>query len=196
MARRPKKQKAPKATPQRPVNYLLISPLDNGHEPEPYKLLKEVRAMHHGDTQGARVALAWRLRDAKPDKDGHMVLGKCVKSSDLTKEFMDYDFVIVLNKVIWDDQEFDRKKKVALLDHELCHIAPDYDGKTGEHKRDERNRLLFRVRKHEIEEFVGVVERHGCYKHDLELFAKTILRNREPSLFQSNPPAEGKPLLQ
>ena len=186
-----KREPKPKQPKLKSVNYKIIHPIDGNHEPEPYKILREVRAMHHGDTTQARVALAWRLRD-KPDKDGHIVLGKCVKCSDLSREFADWDFIIVLNETVWNDIEFDKKKKIALVDHEMMHIAPDYDEETGEHKQDERGRFLFRVRKHSIEEFTEIVGRHGCYKSDLEQFARTLLRNREPSLFPPEQVAKTK----
>lgn len=73
-----------------------------GIVPEPYKLLQEVRALHHGDTKEARIALAWKLRTAA-DKDGRIVLGKCIKVSDLHREFADYDFIITLNKEFWEE---------------------------------------------------------------------------------------------
>jgi hypothetical protein len=58
--------------------------------------------------------------------------------------------------------------------------ACDKDGKPRE---DERGRPVWRVRKHDIEEFREVVERHGCYKSDLEAFVKAALEARETPLF-------------
>jgi hypothetical protein len=184
---RPRKGRAPKGPAIKAVNYRIIPPLDGDHEPEPYKLLTQAREKWHKDTSEARIALAWKLRE-KADKDGHLVLGRCVKCSDLNREFAEYDFIIVLNKDVWNAKEFDKKKKMALLDHEMCHVGPNLDVETGEHKRDDKGRLLFRTVKHQIEEFIDVVDRHGVYKSDLELFAKTLLRNREPLLFANVPP--------
>lgn len=162
------------------INYELIE-LDR----EPYKLLAEVRNRWHGELSEARIALAWRLA-LKPDKDGHLVLGKCVKISDLQKEMADWDFVIVLNKEVWNSIEFTKEKRIALLDHELCHAAHAEDTTTGELKYDERDRPVFRVRKHDLEEFNAVVKRHGLYKRDLEAFAQVILdKQRAPLLDQT-----------
>ncbi len=56
------------------VNFDLIE------EPsEPYDILRQMRA-HHGDIEEAMIALALR-KNLNPDKDGHLVLGKCVKTS-------------------------------------------------------------------------------------------------------------------
>jgi hypothetical protein len=154
---------------QRKANYTLI--------PEgtaPYKLLIEARRKWHRTLDEARIALAWRTR-LKSDKDGHLVLGKCIKVSDLQKEFAEYDFIILLNKEVWDAVDFAREKQLALLDHELCHAAPVLD-KFGGDVKDERGRRVWRMRKHDIEEFRSVVEHHGTYKRDLEAFAKALLK--------------------
>jgi Putative phage metallopeptidase len=172
------------------INFLIIPEQDaQGIAPEAYKILKEVRDRDHGDTKASRIALAWRLR-LKPDPDGRLELGKCIKVSDLYREYADYDFIITLNKEVWEDERFIREKKLALLDHEMCHTAPVYDAETGEHKADERGRFLFRIRRHSIEEFHEIVHRHGCYKADLEAFAQIILEKKKTaSLFPVTSPA-------
>lgn len=64
------------------------------------------------------------------------------------------------------------------MDHELCHAAPAYDEDTGEQKVDAADRLVWRVRRHDIEEFRSVVTHHGCYKADLEKFADALLKKQ------------------
>lgn len=164
----------------KPVNYELIA---EDPKAEHYKLLSEAREKWHSELHEARVALAWR-KNQKPDKDGHLVLGKCQKVTDLMKEFAEYDFVIVLNYDVWNDPEFSKQMKLALLDHELCHAAIMEDG--GEHKYDERDRPVFRIRKHDVEEFYAVVHRHGTYKRDLEKFAELLLQNQRQPLLRGN----------
>jgi hypothetical protein len=51
---------------------------------------------------------------------------------------------------------------------------------TGEPAYDERGRLVYRTRKHDIEEFAVIVERYGCYKRDLEQFAAALRRSGPP----------------
>ncbi len=159
------------------INFELIDDLES----EPYKILQQMRK-HHRDIGEAAIALAWNKR-LKPDKDGHLVLGKCVKVSDLQKEFAAYDFIILLNQETWNDSEFTEEKKRALIDHELCHAAP-FEDEEGV-RYDERNRAVFRVRKHDIEEFRCIVERHGCYKRDLEAFAESLLKRRRTPLLDT-----------
>jgi hypothetical protein len=164
------------------VNYELI-PETNSKQNEPYRLLDEVRKQWHGETISAKVALAWRNHTAA-DQDGRLVLGKCIRVTDLNKEFAAYDFIIVLNREVWGDIRFAREKKTALLDHEMCHAAGAFD-EDGEPIRDDRNRRVWRSRKHDIEEFRDVVARHGCYKKDLEDFAQALLEKQASPLFDS-----------
>jgi hypothetical protein len=163
------------------INFELITDMNS----EPYRVLAAVRKEHHSDLHKARIALAWR-KGFKPDTDGHLVLGKCVKAPDLQRELVDWDFVILLNREVWMDQGWPIEKKRALLDHELCHAARAED-EYGAQKEDERGRLVWRIRKHDIEEFQEVVTRHGCYKRDLENFARALLKSKNTqSLFDGN----------
>lgn len=180
---------AERKTPKpKAVNFELIPDMDNGHEPEPYRILREIRDKHHKELEYASIALAWR-KSLKPDKDGHLILGKCIKASDLAKEFAPFDFIILLNREVWRDMDFTVAKKRALVDHELCHAATSID-KWGEQKYDERGRPVYRVRKHDIEEFRAIVERHGVYKRDLELFAEALLKKRSMPLLGEMEKAE------
>jgi putative metallopeptidase len=165
----------PKARKPKPVNYDLIP--DNN---EAYKLLDTVRDKWHEDMYGAKIALAYRKR-LKRDKDGFLMLGRCVKVSDLQKEFIPFDFIIVLNREVWTDISFDKKRKLALLDHEMCHASLSLD-RDLERTTDEKGRTVYRTRRHDIEEFRSVVEHHGCYKADLEKFAESLLKKRNTPL--------------
>ncbi len=165
------------------VNFLLIPEQDGkGNTPEPYKILNDVRSLHHGDTRAARIAMAWRLKTSA-DKDGKIILGKCVKVSDLYREFADYDFIIVLNREFWEEPTVTREQRIALLDHEMTHVAPSYNGETGEHEVDERGRYLFRVRDHDFADFNDIIQRHGIWKRDLTRLAELLREKRKAPLF-------------
>lgn len=159
--------------------------LNPEHNQEPFALLQKMRAAHHPDTSSASIALAWML-ETKCDADGRLVLGKCVRTTDLQREFAAYDFVILLNKEVWESYEFTEDKKCALLDHELMHAAEAVDSE-GSAKWDSKGRRVWRIRKHDIEEFHDVVRRHGCYKRDLQQFAEAILKKRGNPLFVMQP---------
>jgi hypothetical protein len=163
------------------ILFELIKPEDVYLSGQPYELLSEIRAEHHFDTAEANIALAWK-KGTKPDADGRLCLGRCVKASDLQRELVDYDFVIVLNKEVWEDPEFSREKRLALLDHEMCHAARAVDDE-GVKKIDSKGRPVYRVRGHDIEEFHEIVDRHGIWKGDLEKFAKVLEARRKSPLF-------------
>ena len=172
MARGRRGSKKP-AQPKR-IAYKLIDPKTDAGKPM-YALLKELVYEHHSEVKDARFALAWN-RAWKPDTDGRVILGKCKKASDLDRELAAFDFVIILRKDFWEDPSVTDAQRAALMDHELCHASVRCDKNSGEPMVDERNRLIYRIRKHDIEEFADIVERHGTYKRDLELFAQALRR--------------------
>jgi hypothetical protein len=148
---------------------------------EPWNVLTEARNEWHSDLDDAEIAVAWEAK-ITADMDGHIKLGKCVKVTELYREFADFNFIIVLNRDVWNSPDFGHDKKLALMDHELCHAAPIFDDDTGEQKIDAADRLMWRTRKHDIEEFRSVVAHHGCYKRDLEKFAETLLAKQKAPL--------------
>jgi hypothetical protein len=170
------------------IAFQLISPDDPSIIDRPHDILAEVRAENHFDTAAAKIALAWK-KGIKPDADMRVVLGFLMRATDLQRELIDYDFVIVLNREVWEDPEFTQAQKRALLDHEMCHAARcvDEDGKPWV---DVKGRPVWRTRSHDIEEFDEIVARHGCYKRDLERFAKTIISRKNNPLLATLPEAQ------
>ena len=176
MKRRMKKSKGPKK-----VSYWLI-PRDWSTEAERvirqpiYRLLDELVREYHEELKDARIVCAWAL-SWKPDADGRVTLGKCKKASELDRELSPYDFVILLSKDFWMDLHVSPEQRKALLDHELTHAAVSYDER-GEPKVDEKGRIVYRVRRHDLEEFSAIAERYGCWKKDIEGFADALRRAR------------------
>jgi hypothetical protein len=150
---------------------------DDGKVRQPYQIMEELIGEYHPHLASAKIAMAWKF-DMKADADGHVTLGMARKASDLDKELHSYDFVIILNSDMWNRQGFEEKHMRALVDHELCHceVAKDKDG---EEKTDASGKYVWRIRKHDIEEFREIVARHGCWKADLEAFAQTVLNAKQ-----------------
>lgn len=169
--KRRKKQKGPKE-----VHYELIDRGSVVGRPM-YDLLDALLAEQHSDRDlgEVRIALAWNT-SWKPDVDGRVTLGKCKKATDLDRELAPFDFVILLRKEFWQDLRVTDHQRAALLDHELMHAAVSYDAETGDPVVDARGRMVYRIRKHDIEEFADIVARYGCYKRDLEGFAAALVR--------------------
>jgi len=153
------------------VSYELIEPKSLVGEPM-YRLLDGLIEQFHPELHHARIALAWNT-GWRPDVDGRVTLGQCMKASDLDRELAPYDFVIILRREFWDQPSVRPDQRKALLDHELQHATVVLD-QNGEPKEDERGRTVYRLRKHDIEEFTTIVGRYGCYKRDLEWFVNAI----------------------
>ncbi len=153
-------------------NHAVVSPEE---DPGLYRMLKELITKHHDHLAEARICLVWRF-GWKADRHGKLVLGKCKKASDFDLAFIEYDFVILFNAEAW--KTLDWKQRTALMDHELCHAWGEADEEDGDTWK-------FSIRKHDIEEFRDIVERHGCYKADLEAFVKAALQGTSPTLFDA-----------
>jgi hypothetical protein len=152
--------------------------LERNEHPNEYRLLQKLLAAYHEDVREARFVLAW-CRSWKRDVDGHQKLGMCRKATDLDRELAPFDFVVLLNEGFWTDPSVTDEQREALLDHELCHAEVALD-KYGSPKRDGRDRLIFRIRRHDVEEFTCIGERHGLWKRDLEQFAAALRRSKKP----------------
>lgn len=172
-------------TPRR-VTYELIQDENGEDKPGIYTLLRDLIVLHHHWLIDARIALAWNT-SWKPDVDGRCALGKCKKASDLDRELMQYDFVILLRREFWFAPEVTDAQRAALLDHELCHADVKLDDDS-EPVVDERGRPVYRLRKHDLEEFAEVAERHGCWKRDLEHFAQALRRSEATPLLNQDDP--------
>ena len=153
---------------KKPVNYRLI-PRDSNAGKAMFPVLNRLIEQHHEELTNARIALAWALA-WKPDVDGIQKLGQCKKASDLDRELHEFDFVILLSQEFYQDPTITDAQRKALLDHELCHATVKLD-EDGEPARDALDRIVYRTRKHDVEEFSEIVARHGIWKRDLERLA-------------------------
>ncbi len=163
---------------------LLARKDEKGVVHEAYAIMESTIAAHHEHLKKAKIAIAWNI-SWKPDPDARLVLGKCKKGSDLERQMHGYDFVILLNKEVWDKSlsEFGNRLKWALIDHELCHAQVARDG-DGEVKKDDQGRIVYRMRKHDLEEFREIVDRHGIWKSDIAAFAKSCIEKSKVPLLE------------
>lgn len=117
---------------------------------------------------------------ASPDGDGpalkargHRVFGKTRKTNLRERTLGHGDAEIVLDAAFW--KTANDKTKVALLDHELTHLAVKV--KDGLLVTDDQNRPCLTLRHHDVEVgwFAEVAERNGDYSMEC-LQAKTIFQ--------------------
>jgi len=153
------------------VSYELIEPTSEVGGPIYERMLRLIE-QHHDELTDARIALAWNTA-WKPDVDGRCKLGMCKKASDLDRELAAFDFVIILRREFWFHAQVNDNQRNALLDHELMHATVKLDS-TGDPVHDERGRVIYRIRKHDIEEFGAIVARYGLYKRDLQWFVEQV----------------------
>lgn len=180
MARR---KKAPKEKSRKKVTVKLLERLHAGKVTGPYQIMESLIKEHHSHLSEAKIAIAWRF-GWKADADGRVKLGQAKKGSDLDRELNDKDFVILLNHEAWNRADFTEAQMRALLDHELCHAAISLDS-NGELKTDENGRTVYRIRRHDCEEFRDVVARHGMWKSDLQEFAAAAINDSKRPLLQT-----------
>lgn len=176
----------PKTKKRKKVTVQLLKRVHAGEVTEPYRLMEELRDHDHGHLADAKIGIAWRL-GWRSDPDGHLRLGQCRKRTDLDRELDGFDFMLLLNKEAWPQLNDGQKR--ALIDHELCHaqIVIDSDGNP---KRNDRDRLVCRIKKHDTEEFRAVVERHGLWTADLEQIARAAINDaNRPLLPRDDAPA-------
>jgi hypothetical protein len=171
MAKRPRKVRA-KRPPK--VPYTLLTRADHLAA---YERLDAIVAECHEELGDAAIALAW-CTSWRLDLDGKITLGRLRRASSLDRELSAWDLVVLLNREYWENENTTDICRDALLDHELSHAATRDDPDTGDPMRDERGRILYRLRKHDIEEFSGVVSRRGLWKKDLEVFARAIASSK------------------
>lgn len=147
--------------------------LPRAEHPAMYQRLEAIVHAHHEELRDARIAVAW-CTSWRPDVDGNVTIGRCKRASALDRELHEWDFVILLNERYWNDERTTAIAHDALLDHELCHATVKIDPETNDPALDERGRVIYRLRRHDLEEFACIAQRYGIWKRDLQRFAKAL----------------------
>ncbi len=124
------------------------------------QMAEDLIANYHPSLHDARIAILFRSE--APITNGKVTLGQASKVTDRWRPLMkdmEMHFVIWLAQDRWD--VMDKRKRRALLDHELCHCYLDNDGKAQLHP-------------HDFEEFAVIIQRHGYWTDGLERLDRTI----------------------
>lgn len=87
--------------------------------------------------------------------DGQLVISDIANSEDY--------FVIEIAENVW--KLLNDAEREALVDHELSHCAIEVD---------DDDKVKLGIRGHTVEEFVGVIERHGLWRDDIKLMARAM----------------------
>jgi len=163
---------------------------------EPYQIMErllkecdEFEPIHE-----AHIRLYWR-KGWQADVDGVVVGAQCAKATDRERLFAEesgekVDLIILLPEDTWPT--LDDAEKEHRLYHELCHFAPALDS-NGDQKQDEKDRPLWRLKRHPIVAFPSEVRRYGAdaVLHRNETLAEALEAIDRPLLGGGNgQPAE------
>ena len=149
-----------------------------GKPVECYVICDRLIAAERADLKDVTIGFAWNT-SWRPDADGRRTLGRCIKRRDLDRELDKYDFIIQLNKDAWPT--FNDQQKERLIFHELEHAQVVTD-KDGQLMRDDRGRLVTRIKKHDIEDFKCVMECYGVGEDLAAIAAAGIADAQRPLL--------------
>lgn len=177
MARRRKVEAGEK---RKPVNFSVIQRMNAGKVVRVYSLMEELIKEHHPHLSDAKIVIAWRF-GWRGDPDGRIKLGQMKKASDLDRGLHAYDFVMLLNHEVFNAGSFTSDMETALIDHELCHAAVKVDS-DGEPMKNDEGKIVYRIRRHDVEEFSEIVARHGLWKADVKKLVELANEHDRPIL--------------
>jgi|688.fasta_scaffold22898_4 hypothetical protein len=152
--------------------------------PEVADMAQKLIAKYHQHLIDYSVRIRYVFVDKTPNSQGKEVWGTCRKISGLNAylegENVDGEpfFVITISKDIWDVLPPD--KRLALVDHELCHAWAEAKQQKNESDDDSDmetdNPVKLNIKPHDLEEFSCIVRRHGLWREDIEAFVDEALK--------------------
>jgi predicted metallopeptidase len=155
--------------------------------PEVAEIAQSLIAKYHQHLIDFSVKIRYVFVDKTPNSKGKEVWGTCRKISGLNAylegENPDGDpfFVITISKDVWD--LLPSEKKLALVDHELCHAWAEVKQQKNESDDDSDmetdNPVKLNVKPHDLEEFSCIVRRHGLWREDIEAFVDEALKAKK-----------------
>lgn len=154
--------------------------------PEVETIAEDLIEKYHQHLLDYSVKLRYVFVDKTPKSNGKEVWGTCRKVSGLNAYLENGTpsgepfFVISISKEIWD--VLPKDKKLALVDHELCHAwaevkKPKEESEEEEPETDVVPKLS--IKPHDLEEFSCIVRRHGLWREDIEDFVEAALKNKK-----------------
>jgi hypothetical protein len=143
------------------------------------RIADDLIAKHHPELEGVRIEYVFR--DPPTNTKGKQVWGSARKISGLNAYLAtpsesdgagDTDdlFVIEIAEKVWGALK--DTQRIALVDHELSHCTIEVD--------EESDEVTLRLLPHDLEEFRGVIERHGLWEGSTAAFGRAM----QPHLFE------------
>lgn len=135
-------------------------------------IAEELIPQYHPHLADTKVRIEYVYVSKTPNKGGKDVWGSCRKVTNLNAYLAGEEesfFVITISQPVWDILPED--KKVALVDHELCHAMSMFE------TDDDGEQLIKNsIVPHDVEEFAAVIKRHGLWKEDVKAFVEEALK--------------------
>lgn len=147
--------------------------------PEVQQIAEDLIPKYHQHLIDFDVKIRYVFVDKTPKSKGREVWGTCRKISNLNAFLAEGNdssepfFVITISKDVWDVLPHD--KRVALVDHELCHAWAEANQKEDD---DEADPVKLSTVPHDLEEFASIVRRHGLWRDDVEAFVTAALSGK------------------
>ena len=145
------------------------------------KIADDLISNHHKHLTDCSARIRYVFQDKVPKAKGKEVWGTCRKVSGLTAHLEggspddDPFFVITISQDVWEVLPQD--KKVALVDHELCHAWAEVSGQN-EDDDGSGSPIKLSVLPHDLEEFSCIVRRHGLWREDIKSFVEAALKSK------------------
>jgi len=131
---------------------------------------------HHPNLK--MIKIAYLFREEASISMEKVVAGMAIKCSDRDFAIHKTDAIIEIARDIWDESPANFRE--ALMDHELSHIKVVMDPESDTPKMDEMTmKIKIQIIHHDIEEFEGVLERHGAYHKNLRTFLEAWPARKE-----------------
>lgn len=155
---------------------------------EPQQIVDRLIPKYHGHLMETKVLCLFRSKHKR--KGGRQIWADARKVGGLMAFLADANdppdeteidpndvafFLIEFAEDLWP--AFTDAQKEALCDHELAHLCaePTEDGG-----------ITLKTRSHDLEEFCAVVERHGLWAPDVEVFAHAASKALQRSMFDED----------
>jgi predicted metallopeptidase len=152
--------------------------------PEVEKIANKLIPQYHKHLEDFSVKVKYAFCEKTPKSKGREVWGTCRKvttlNSYLSGEECEPYFVIVISHPVWE--LLPEEKRIALVDHELCHAMAQMKKDETQEDEDVENfedPVNLSIKPHDLEEFTCIVKRHGLWKEDIEEFVKEALRTKD-----------------
>ncbi len=140
--------------------------------PQPEAIGKVLVDSIHQHLHAAEIGYLFREKMTDRDRT------RLAQASRVTGKLAHYSNLDLLIEVNWEQWRIlPDARRIALIDHELCHFAKDADNK---------GNTVYKVVAHDLEEFNAIARRWGAWKRDLHRFGQALHAGEQQDLFAND----------